>query len=156
MMENWIDDLARVWATITDQRFGSVRSYLLIERAEFPDSIDPADLDLHPIALTIPAGMSPTYSASLKEAFYTGVTEFHVAPDVLRSRLPALIPWYGKILRAAAANIKLGGKVHNFVISDEGITGPIALQYGNEAVHWGFVVSWRVKENPLSDLTVSA
>lgn len=154
MIENWIDALSNVWAGITDERFGSVKSYLLIERAEFPSTIDPVQLDLHPVALTIPLDMTPTYSLSLKETFYSGTTQFHVCPDNAMSRVPELMPWFGKILRACAANIKLGGAVHNFLV--ERIEGPIELQYGNEAVHWGFVVYWTVKENPLADLVVSA
>lgn len=153
MIENWIDALSKVWATITDQRFGTVRSYLLIERAEFPASIDPLQLDTHPVALTIPLEMTPLISTGVKEAFYKGTTQFHVCPDNSMARVPELMPWFGKIVKAASASMKLGGLVHNFQI--ETIEGPLELQYGNEAIHWGFVVNWIVKENPLADVTVS-
>lgn len=157
MIEDWIDTLSQVWGTITFD-FGSVRSYSLIGKAEFPSAINPSDLDQHPIALTIPISLQPSYSLSNKEAFWYGTTQFHVSSDLSYGRLPELLPWYSKILRAAAANITLGGLVHNFTIVNEqnGIIGPLGIQYGEEAMHWGFVVSWRVKENPLSDLVVGA
>lgn len=155
MIETWIDAMCVVWEDITDERFGNVTSYKLIAESNFPDSIDPVDLDLHPIALTVPANMEAEYSMSGPLlGFYTGVTEFHVCPDMNRSRIPALLPWYGKIIRAAAGNMTLGGLVEHFVIDADGVTGPQALQYGNEAPHWGFVVQWKVKER--ITLTVSA
>lgn len=157
MIEDWIDDLCKVWE-ISDQRFGTVKSYKLIGLVEFPDSIDAAQLDIHPIALTIATSMQPEYSAGGPAlAFYTGVTEFHVAPDVNKSRLSSLLPWYGKILRAAAGAVRLGGnRIAYFLIADveNAIEGPVPMQYGAENPHWGFIVRWKVKEHLV--LTVSA
>src|SRR6266545_8311774 len=135
MIETWIDELAKVWQ-ISDGRFGTVRSYMLVEKAEFPDSIDPTTLLTSPVALTIPGWFKPEYSlGGPRIGFYTGVTEFHVAPDVNKGRLPSLLPWYGMILRAAASHMQLNKKVELFLIDDreDAIAGPLALQYGEEA-----------------------
>lgn len=150
MIENWIDTLCEVWGGISDQRFGSVRSPYLIKRSEFPSSIDPTDLDRNPLALTIPAALQPKYAMGNKHLTWYGVTEFHVSPDIDKGRLPSLIIWPGLILRAAASHVQLSGKVANFVIVDQrdGIAGPLELQYGNEAKHWGFMVTWMVEESP--------
>lgn len=156
MIESWIDELAKVWEF--QAGLGMVRSYRLIEKAEFPSSIDPADLERSPVALTIPAAMRPQYSeGGPLIGFYRGVTEFHVAPDVNKSRLPALLPWYGKILRAAASHMKLNNTVEYFAIDDQedAIAGPLDMQYGGEAPHWGFLVNWIVKERLENQLTVS-
>jgi len=157
MIESWIDTLCKVWEINTG--LGAVRSYKLIGRAEFPAAINPAELLQSPVALTIPASLQPKYSKGNKHLTWYGVTEFHVAPDLDRGRLPELIPWYGRILRAAAASVQLSGSVVNFVVIDrvDGIEGPIALKYGDEAAHWGFLVRWMVEESPTSaDLPVSA
>jgi hypothetical protein len=132
--------------------FATVKSYKLIADTDFPDSIDPGELDKKPIALTIPSAVQPSYSKGNKNLTWFGVTEFHVSPDVNRGRLPSLLPWYGRIMRAAALKVQLSGTtaaISNFVILDrpDGIQGPMALQYGNEAAHWGFIVNWKVEES---------
>jgi hypothetical protein len=157
MIETWIDILCEVWEINTG--VDTVRSYKLIEKAEFPSAINAQELAQHPIALTIPASMQPMYAKGHKHLTWYGVTEFHVAPDLDRGRLPGLIPWYGRILRAAASSVQLSGTVVNFVVVDrvDGIEGPVALKYGDETAHWGFLVRWMVEESPTStDLPVSA
>ncbi len=158
MIESWIDSLCKVWE-FSAPGFDMVRSYRLIEKAEFPSAINAADLGQHPVALTIPAAVQPLYSMGRKHITWFGETEFHVAPDLDHGRLPSLIPWYGLILRAASAHVQLGGIVANFVIMDraDAIEGPLALKYGDEAAHWGFTVKWMVEEVPTNaDLPVSA
>lgn len=158
MIENWIDNLCKVWE-FNGPGFQMVRSYRLIEKSEFPSAIDPKDLGVNPVALTIPASLQPMYAKGHKHFTWYGVTEFHVAPDLDRSRLPGLIYWYGLILRAAAGSVQLSGTVGNFVIIDrqDGIQGPMSLQYGSEAEHWGFLVRWMVEETPTSaELPVNA
>lgn len=157
MIENWIDELAKTWE-FAGPGFETVRSYRLIERAEFPSSIDPVSLDTHPIALTIPATVQPMYSKGRKHLTWEGVTEFHVAPDLDKGRLPSLLHWYGLILRAAAGNVQLSDQA-SFVIVDrrDGISGPMPLKYGDESPHWGFIVQWMVEEVPTSaELPISA
>ena len=156
MIESWIDNLCKIWEISTG--LGAVRSYKLLEKAEFPSAINPQDLAQNPIALTIPATVQPKYAIGHKHFTWYGVTEFHVAPDLDRGRLPELIHWYGRILRAAASEVQLSGTVANFVIVDrvDGIEGPVALKYGDETPHWGFLVRWMVEETPTnSDLPVS-
>lgn len=157
MIEHWIDELARVWEI--EVGFGTVKSYRLFGKTEFPDAIDPSTLDRSPVALTIPASLGPEYSTGGPLlGYWRGVTEFHVAPDLDRGRLPALLPWYGRILRAAASHARLGGTVELFVIENQAdsILGPLALQYGDEQAHWGFTVNWTVKEHLEGQLEVSA
>lgn len=143
MIENWIDALCDVWAGIDAPGFGAVKSPYIVKRAEFPAAISPKD-DF-PIALTIPAGVTVEYSAGgVIEGHYKGVTEFHVTPDLSKAHLPALVGWYERIWKAAAANLKLGGRVDVFIIGE--IVGPVAIQFGDEAEHWGFTVEWAVKD----------
>ena len=157
MIETWIDELAKVWE-ISDQRFGTVRSYKLIEKAEFPSSIEASTLSTTPVALTIPGWLRPEYSeGGPKIGFYTGVTEFHVAPSLDKGLMPSLMPWYGLILQAAVGHMKLNNTVEYFVIDqdrEDAIAGPLGLKYGDEVVHWGFLVHWKVKEK-LNGLIVS-
>lgn len=146
MIEDWIDDLCDVWRTVSAPGFQTMRSPYLIKRKEFPSAISPKDN--FPIALTIPASLDPSYSVGgPKVAFYSGVTQFHLVPDLSMGHIPAMLPYYGSILRAAAANVLLGGKVADFMVNpSNGIIGPLAMQYGDEAEHWGFMVNWTVKE----------
>jgi hypothetical protein len=157
MIENWIDEVAKVWE-ISDG-FKTVQSFKLVEKAEFPESIDPTSLDNAPIALTIPASVGPEYSLGGPHiGYWIGVTEFHVASNQDRGKLPELLPWYRKIINAAASHMKLNNTVELFLI-DEGndaITGPVPLQFGDETPHWGFLVRWRVKERLEGQITVSA
>lgn len=158
MIENWIDELAKVWE-IDHGVNGAVKSYRLLAKAEFPASIDASTLDTAPIALTIPGTLAPEYSAGGPTiGFWTGVTEFHVCSNLDRGKLPGLLPWYKKILLAAAGNMKLNNTVELFLIDsdDRGIVGPVALQYGDENPHWGFLVNWRVKERLEGQIVVSA
>lgn len=146
MIEDWIDTLCDVWRTVEVPGFRTMQSPYLIKDRKFPSALTPKD-DF-PIALTIPASVDPMYSVGgPKEAFYSGVTQFHLVPDLSMAHIPAMLPYYGNILRAAAANLKLSGLVHGFWINDSnGIVGPIAMQFGDEAEHWGFMVNWTVKE----------
>lgn len=161
MIEDWVDNLCAVWAIDIDG-FRTVKSFNLIKESNFPSAINAGDLDQQPIAITIPASMRPAYSKGNKNVTWFGITEFHVAPDVDKGRLPSLLPWYGRILRAAALKVQLStttAEISNFVIVDrnDGILGPMALQYGDEAEHWGFIVNWMVEESLAgSALPVSA
>lgn len=156
MIETWIDELAKVWE-ISDRKFGTVHSYQLIKKAEFPSAINPQDLGTSPVALSIPSGMTAEYSAGGPQiGYWTGVTEFHVSPDLDYGRLPQLLPWYGVILKAAAGHAKLNNTVELFLIDAPGIVGPLGLQYGDETPHWGFNVHWKVKERLESQITFSA
>jgi len=155
MIENWIDAIQDVWRGISGK---NVNAPYLLKQAEFPTSIDPANLAANPIALTLVAETKFLYSAGGPNlGFYTGVTEFHIAPSVEKSLLPGLMIWPGLIAEAAAANLGLGGRVKHFTLQDrdDQISGPLELQYGNESPHWGFIVYWKVKESVNSAITVA-
>lgn len=158
MISTWIDNLAKIWE-FSDGTFNTVRSHRLIERADFPSSIEASELDRLPIALTIPQTFRPEYSAGGPLiGFWTGMTEFHVAPDIDKGRMPSLMKWYGLILNAATSHMKLSNSVELFLLADaeNAIDGPTPLQYGAEPWHWGFVVQWQVKERLEGQITISA
>lgn len=145
MIESWIDKLAAVWAFALDD-FTTVQSIAIIEGAHYPKTINAAGK--FPIALTMPTGLSPQYTASGTRLSWRGETQIYVTPNVDNSAMPSLPRWYGKILTAAAANITLDGTVTNFYIPDEPDAISLAvLQYNDEdAPHWGFVIRWFVTE----------
>lgn len=141
--ELWHDKLVEVWR-INVGDFKQVKSPYL---HEFPDAISPSD-DF-PIALTFIEDIQPQYSQGNKNITWHGVTIFHITPDLKKSWNPMLMLWPARILKAAAANVLLGGLVSNFTIMDQfdGIEGPQAVWHGDEAKHWGFAVNWMVQES---------
>jgi len=157
MIADWIDTLQDVWGSIQLKGFGTVRAPYLFKDAKFPSSIDPRDLLMNPIALTFVGERQYTYSAGgPNECFYQGVTEFHVAPNLDKGLIPQIELYPDQIAIKAAANLKLGNLVNNFVLQNrqDQITGPVELIYGDETPHWGYVVYWEVKENLNSLITV--
>ena len=158
MIQDWIDAVQDMWASIQGEGFKTVRAPYMVKRAEFPSAIDAKELLTSPIVLSIPGEQMFEYSLGGQNTFYCqGVSEFHVAPSLDMGLLPHLIQWSGLIAVKAAANMKLGGLVHNFVLQNrpDQITGPVELQYGDEQPHWGFIVYWEVKEIVNSSITVA-
>lgn len=142
-LTDWIDTLCDVWRF--DAGNGkTVLSFRLINQPLLPSSIDPSDQ--FPCAITIPYAMqTDTQGIDI----YKGITQFHIAPNLDMAHIPAMMRWYKLIKDAALApGLTLGGRVVHFIISPEedAISGPKALQYGNESPHWGFTVEWIVKE----------
>ena len=143
MVENWIDTLTRVWE-IPDGQGNQVRSFRIYERAEFPEEIQ---LDV-PTALTFIGDIDADYSQGGPAIImWHGSTSFHLTPDLNRARLPGVILYFDRILIAAAANMKLSGRVNYFALEPTGSISLVAMQYGNEAKHLGLEVKWMVKEN---------
>jgi hypothetical protein len=155
MIENWVDTLCKVWE-IDDGRGGTVWSPRIFGKDEFPEAIDAA----RPTALTFLTNTATSYSAGGPCInLYTGYTEFHLAPNLSRSSIPAVLKFIKKIEVAAAGNARLGGIVEHFLLTSEGqpsIQGPVVLQYGEEAEHLGLVVHWEVKENVSGQFNVTA
>lgn len=155
MIEDWIDAVAAVWE-IKLGSFKTVRSFYLMRDADFPESIDVHELAEHPVALTFWPSLEPQYSAGgPKIAFWSGETEIHLCADFKKSRAREMLPWYKFAWAAAAADPTLGGKVELFTIparSDAVVL--TSLQYGEEAVHWGLVVQWLVKEHVDAQIVV--
>lgn len=146
MIEDWIDTLVKVWE-VSDGKKGKVQAYRLFERDEFPNDIS---LD-HPVALTFWDDVEIDYSlGGPTVAIYNGMTYFHLTPDTNRRRLPYVLGFVGRIIEAAAAKMQLSGKVNYFIVTKLALA---AMQYGNEAPHFGLEVTWTVKEEPT--ITVS-
>jgi len=150
MIENWIDELADVWMSIDLDGFGNVYSPYLVRDAKYPSSIAPKDLENQVIALNIPQAFNPgAYGVGApKRGFYRGVTQFHLAPNGDMGHLHRILPWYGKIMAAAARNPSLNGTVELFTIPDEAeaITFGPKVSFGEESPHWVVLVRWTVKE----------
>lgn len=164
MVENWIDALCKRWATVnpspgTSGAFGArqVRSYNLVTDTDFPDVIKPEDLARVPIALTYPPSLRPLYSlGGPRTATWHGHTEFHLAPGLERGLIRELLPWYKAIWNAAAGSPQLDGAVELFALSseDDAMSELLAMQYGQESLHWGIDVKWWVKEHVETQITV--
>lgn len=149
MIDAWIDNLAKVWE-ISDGRGGTVRSYRIFERNEFPDEV-PLD---RPVALTFVDAVDLSVTAGGPNlAFWHGSTIFHLTPDLSRSRMPYILPYFERIVLAAAANMQLGGAVEYFALEETNSIAITMLQYGTEARHLGLEVRWLVKER-ISGVTV--
>jgi len=151
MIENWIDTLTKVWE-VDDGRGGTVRSYRLFERDEYPENV-PLD---QVTALTFFDAVDMEYSqGGPRIAIWRGTVEFNLTPDLDRRRIPYVLRFVGRIARAAAKNMTLGGRV-NYMVLDPSTTVEMAvLKYGNAGVeHLGLVAKWIVKET-LNDLEVS-
>ena len=150
MIEDWIDAVCDVWK-FDVPGFRTVKSPYLVKEKKFPAAIN-AGQDF-PIALTYLDSIQPKISKGSKHITWYGKTEFHVAPDLGKAHLPALLLFPGRIMRAAALHTVLSGvttaDVGGFVIMDrqDGLKGPVSLQWGEEPEHWGFVVSWMVEES---------
>lgn len=155
MIENWIDALAAIWEITAHGNKGLVYSYRCYKRKEFPESIEPAKF---PVALSYPIQVNNVYSSGgMKIDTWTGITEFHLFPDVKKSNLPDLLPYFARIRSAAGANMHLSGAVSQFVLRSAGgsasIQGPAVLQYGDEAPHYGLIAHWIVEEKVNTEFT---
>lgn len=151
MLESWIDALTRVMA-VSDGQGGQVKSYLLYEKAEFPQAIT-----VTPCALTYVVGYKPLYSLKgPKTGFYRGMTEYHLTTDLNRARIPEILRYYARIRNAVAGAIALGNRadIEHFGPRPDlpdFIEGPLELRYGSEDPHLGLRVHWEVKANENDD-----
>jgi hypothetical protein len=157
MIEDWIDDLTRVWE-VEDGKGGRVTSYRMFERDEFPENI-PLDV---PTALTFFDSVDLEYSQGGPSiALWRGTVEFNLAPDLDKRRIPGVLRYIKRILVAAAGSITLGGKVYqggrvNYFVLDPSTSIEMGvLRYGNAGTeHLGLVAKWIVKES-IQGLVVS-
>ena len=139
----WIDDIAALWDSIVvDHK--KVESYRM---AKIPESVTKT-----PCAITFSMnGNNPNSLAGSAEGFYTGVTEFHLTLDQVRSKIPYCMQFPDLIVAAAASHITLNGKVVSFKIGQwEFFEG----NWGNEADHFGIKVPWTVQENQTGKYTI--
>lgn len=150
-VNDWIDSVATLMA-VSDGAGGTVRSYRVYEKAEFPESIT-----VYPCALSYVSGVQ-FVGGHFSYAVWSGVTEFHLMPNANKANLPRLMLYIARIYAACNASIQLGGLVEHFLLKPGGpnIVGPVQLKYGSEEPHHGLVVNWEVKENVSDEVTVAA
>jgi hypothetical protein len=151
---DWIDQLTRLWE-ITDFQGGTVKSYFVFEKDEFP-----ASLSEFPCALTYTQGLYVQYAIGDHTIqWWRGVTEFHITPDVSKQHIPYVMRFFNPILSAAAGSMTLNSTCTEFGLirseDDVAIEGPLSLQYGEEAPHWALRVFWKVKHNITGTITVA-
>jgi hypothetical protein len=152
MVENWVDAVTKVFE-INDGKGGLVLAYRLFEKANIPEA-----MVQFPCALSFIDGIRPVYSDGLSLIFWSGVTEMHLTPNVDKSNLPYILPFFGRIVKAAAGAYQLGGivGVEHFIIPEEdNALQLVVLQYGDEAPHYAIRVRWEVKENVSGSVTVA-
>lgn len=143
-VENWIDEIARLFE-ISDGKGGTIRSYRVYEKSDFPEAIN-----TYPCALTFTTEIECHDGSGAQYDLWQGITEFHLYDGVDKSKYPYIMLFFDRICKAAVGNVTLTGKVSYFKLrSDNGpsIVGPATLQYGSENPHLGLVVYWIVKEN---------
>lgn len=154
-VETWIDKLAAIWEIPTGNG-NTVRSFHVFDRNELPAAIDAS---MAPCATSYPTSCRPEYSAGGPTIlFWKGQTEFHLTEDVKPANVPFILPFYGRILAAAMANMKLSGTVELFLVADEDdalvfVTFP---KPDGTPDHQGIVVKWQVKQPVTGLYTVSA
>jgi hypothetical protein len=156
IVPTWLDAIADVWGTVSDGKGGYVRSFHVVDRAEIPEALP--DLGKFCYAISYITDMDPVYSVGYSEITWYGETQFYLAPNVSKSNIPYIMPFYGRILAAAAAAVKLGSysQVKTFVIPHEKGSMMFArLVYGDEVEKHGILVKWQVVENVSAVLTVS-
>lgn len=151
---DWIDEITRLFE-ISDGAGGTVRSYAVFEKAEWPEA-----LSVYPCALSyiVDAEMMYSLGGPCIDR-YNGVTEFHLTPNTAKSAYPAIMQYFARIRNAAASSITLGGRVAHFLLrtgTGPSITGPVHLQYGGEEPHLGLLVYWQVKESVSGDFVAAA
>ena len=140
-IEAWIDALTRVWE-ISDGKGGTVLSYRIFEKDEFPE-----DVPLNrATALTFVDNADVEYSKGSCRIFWHGTTEFNLSPNLSRKSIPGILRYFRRIVVAASANMMLGGKVDYFALEEENSISMEPLKYGNQAPHTGLVVRWMVKQ----------
>jgi hypothetical protein len=148
-IETWIDALNAVWA-FEYGRGQIVRTPKCSTQNEFPESL-PDLSDKGPIALSWPINVQAKYgdtnSSQSTILFWTGETELHLTPDVKKTNLAFILPFFGRILAAAKANSTLGGLVTSFHLDETNAMELDILQYGSEAPHHAIVIRWTVKQD---------
>jgi hypothetical protein len=153
----WIDNLVKVWKSI-EVKGGKMESYSMYRRKEFPDTINPQKL---PVALTFVESVDVDYSAGgPNKNIYRGRTDFFInGSGVMKEAIPAIMPYFDRIVIAAAANFKLGGSIVDYFMLDndrgDAIEGIVQLDWGDEKSYLGLSVRWVVKEDVGQTVTVS-
>ena len=143
---DWIDYLAGLWAIPYEGNTKRLRTYKVVGKREWPETLDT------PCVLTWSENETGIISAGGPSiSFYTGISEFHLVDGVDKSKIPFIETFKDKILTIAATNIGLNNpsKIQFYLAEfpTPRITGPLALDYGEEHRHLGLVVNWTVSED---------
>jgi len=144
MLEQWIDDIAKKAAQVSDGRGGFVRSYMLFEKAEFPET-----LTVFPCALTYPEDViMQTPDSGPNVDTWRGITEFHLVSGVKKSDFPYMLRFFNRIRAVFAVDRDLDGKVQYCKLNIEGpsIEGPVVFEPNTEVANQGLIVHWTVRE----------
>jgi len=147
-VEVWIDALAAVW-DIDDGKGGTVRSFRMYEKNEYPAAITPT---MAPCALSYPTNMDLQYSQGGPTILlWYGQTDFHLTEDCKPANIPYILPFYGRIILAAAAHMTLGGLVpKGFSILQNAESAIQFVTYKDAQGHddhQGIIVKWTVEQN---------
>lgn len=151
----WLDALAAVW-DIDNGRGGTVRSFRVFQKNELPNAITPG---MAPCAISYPGKLEIEYSLGGPSIlWWTGQTEFHLTEDCKPANLAYILPYYVRIIKAAAANMTLGGLVESFMLlrnDPEAIQKMTYLNADGSDGHEGLLVKWKIKHNISGLLTCS-
>ncbi len=144
MLENWIDDVAKKIGQVSDGKGGVVRSYLLFEKNEFPET-----LSVFPCALTYPEDVIMVCPDSGPNVdTWRGITELHIAAGTNKAVFPYILGFFSRIRAVFAEDRTLGGKVQYCKLSIEGpsIEGPLIFNPNTEIATSGLKINWTVRE----------
>lgn len=153
-MFKWLDELAACW-DIDNGKGGTVRSFRVFSKNELPASVTPG---MAPCAITYPGELEIEYSAGGPTLFWwVGQTYFYLTEDSKPSNLQYILPFFVRIVKAAAGHAMLGGTVKLFTLAP----GPGAIKMitykkadGTDGQQ-GLVVEWKVKQDVSGLVTVS-
>ena len=153
---DWIDAFIGNLGEITDGK-KLIHAYKIYTERDLPEKINPEKL---PAAVTWITSVEPTCSAGLSYEYTYGTTEFHIFDTVNRELYGELLSWIPLIRNKIYESVKLGGLVDDVrIVESEGGAGirPTEMQFTSEDPwHYGIVVSWRVKQNVSTEVTVAA
>ena len=161
MVSDWIDYIVDKVSELSYQG-RSVRAFSVYKKSEIPEKLESDDL---PAAIVIPEGTFGDYSAGGSWEFWLGRIEFHLENSTNKELLNQVLDFHPLIRNKLLENIKFGGLVDEFRLlpgragtgGEASIQGPAELQWNEEApFRWGYIVSWRVKEDVSTEVTMAA
>jgi hypothetical protein len=144
MLENWIDEVARIAGTVPNGRNGFIAAYKLFAEPKIPET-----LTVFPCAITYTESVVMQMPDSGPNVdTWLGVTEFHLAAGTKKTDLPSMHRFFHRIRVAWAADRTLGGRVQYCKLNVEGpsIEGPIVFNPNTEIATQGLLVHWVVRE----------
>lgn len=146
-IETWIDQLNAVWG-VEYRRNDTVDTPKCVGRNDFPESLP--GLGSRPVAISYPVDVDFEYgdpsSSWPTKAVWRGQSEIHLTPDLKKSNLPFILPFFRRLLHAAIASHTLGGLVDEFHLRQPSMELS-QVKYGSENEHYAIVIYWQVSEN---------